>query len=154
MKKTMSYGLIISMLALSTIAGASEILSYKNTIQPTVPLSSEKAGVKEMKVCGGGYVVQVWVSADAYKDWAVWLSPSGQSHSNTDKTLYWARSTGIGLDNEYGKAIYAAILSAQATGQLVNLLDDSSDACAIREMSNPIGEFSGKQFNSASNYYP
>ncbi len=102
-----------------------------------------------MKECGRGYVVGLWSNASQWNQWAVWLSPTG-SRSGGKSKIYWEYSD-LSTDNDSGKNAYATLLAAQASGQMVVLLDDDYGARC-----NEWGpdENRGPQFDSVQIWFP
>ncbi|MDC9613486.1 hypothetical protein PSI19_06210 [Xenorhabdus khoisanae] len=109
---------------------------------------STKYLIENMKECGQGYVVGVWATANAWNEWAVWLSPKGR-HSSKDAKIYWAYGK-LKTNYDSGKNAYATILAAQASGQVVTLFDDTGVKC------NPwgSGQNRGPQFDSVKAMFP
>ncbi|PHM66562.1 hypothetical protein Xsto_01175 [Xenorhabdus stockiae] len=104
--------------------------------------------VDNMSECGRGYVAGVWSNGNSWNDWAVWLSPTGKWSDNAQ--IYWAYGK---LDTDYdsGKNAYATILAAQASGQMVALLDDQ---IGFRCNDWGSGANRGPQFNSVQIWFP
>ncbi|CDG21359.1 exported protein of unknown function [Xenorhabdus poinarii G6] len=106
--------------------------------------------VGDMLECGRGYVVGIWSNGNKWNQWAVWLSKTGRNWSNKDVQIYWAYSA---LDTDYdsGKNAYATVLAAQASGQIVALLDDQWPFRCNKWGPDP---YNGPQFNSVQAWFP
>ncbi|PHM73500.1 hypothetical protein [Xenorhabdus kozodoii] len=106
--------------------------------------------INNMKECGRGYVVGIWSNGNGWNEWAVWLSKKGRSWSNNDAQIYWAYSK-LNTDYDSGKNAYATILAAQASGQMVELLDDDM---GFRCDAWGTGIYRGPQFDSVQAWFP
>ncbi|MCC8364738.1 hypothetical protein J8V57_00330 [Xenorhabdus sp. PB61.4] len=110
---------------------------------------AKRPGVNFMLECGRGYVVGLWSNANQWNEWAVWLSPTG-SWSGGKSKIYWEYSN-LRTDNDSGRNAYATLLAAQASGQMVALLDDDYGS-RCNEWGT--GANRGPQFNSVQIWFP
>ncbi|WP_139292530.1 hypothetical protein [Xenorhabdus thuongxuanensis] len=111
------------------------------------PLVLRTGGMME---CGYGYVVGIWSNADRWYEWGVWLSKKGRSWHNSDTKFYWAYNM-LNIGHDSGRFAYAAILAAQANGQMVQLLDDEKGHECDRWGT---GHYRGPKFNSVQTWFP
>ncbi|MBE8595208.1 hypothetical protein [Xenorhabdus sp. BG5] len=153
MKKYKLFISIMMALSCSACSNGTKLTKETHFLNPN-PIANNvlitKSGIDSMKECGRGYVVGVWSNANKWDQWAVWLSKKGRSWSNDDVKIYWAYSH---LESDYnsGKNAYATILAAQASGQIVALLDDELGfRCNLWGS----GWYSGPQFDSVQAWFP
>ncbi|BET96670.1 hypothetical protein TCT1_15910 [Xenorhabdus sp. TCT-1] len=147
--------LILVMIALSCSACSSDmkITETKHFLKPDdIVLKSDNLGLAGMKECGKGYVVGVWSHLNEWNEWGVWLSEKGRSYSYGDSKFYWAYDY-LNLDHDNGRNAYATILAAEATGQIVELLDDKPGNCMILTVGKE-SKFDGPRFNSVKAFFP
>jgi len=80
--------------------------------------------------CGTGYVAGVWANADGWDDWGLWLSATSDSYSNKDTKFYRANSQ-IKTNYDSGMMALLKVLSAQASGERVQVLADGGNCVSI-----------------------
>ncbi|MBD2813327.1 hypothetical protein ID850_00815 [Xenorhabdus sp. Flor] len=142
---------IIMVLNFSACSNDTEITKETHSLKTNhTAYQTLYAGISSMKECGRGYVVGVWSNANSWNEWAVWLSKTGRSWNNNDAKIYWSYSK-LRTDYDSGKNAYATILAAQASGQMVALLDDQWPARCNTWGS---GLYEGPQFNSVQAWFP
>ncbi|MFD1792206.1 hypothetical protein ACFSE0_11265 [Ochrobactrum teleogrylli] len=133
--------------------------AYASDKSRTITLPDPVQGIDEVPAvrttssaipCGSGYVVGVWMGADGWNDWVVWLSQAGQNWSNADRKTYRAYSYAK-LNQDPGKIYYAAIMQAMATGAKVQVMDDQY---GFRCNETGVDDAKGSQFNSVQVWYP
>jgi hypothetical protein len=141
--------LFFSMIAAAHAAGSPKATPTTPGHETNQNAPSDK-GTSDLKECGRGYVVGVWMGADGWDDWVVSLSQTGQSKSNSDVQIYRAYSYGLS-NQDAGKIFYATVLQAKATGAMVEVLDDLKPfPCTV----SGTGEAKGKQFKSVKIWFP
>lgn len=154
MKKYILFIAMIMALSCSACSSDTKITRETHFLNPNPIVrrgqAIKKLGIDYMKECGRGYVVGVWSNAHKWDQWAVWLSKKGRSWSNDDVKIYWPYSH-LESDYDSGKNAYATILAAQASGQMVALLDDDYGSRCNAWGS---GWYRGPQFDSVQAWFP